>query len=61
MNAATSPRNMEEVLRDIEYRDEQDSRREFAPLVRVPEAIVIDTDDFTIEETKNLLLSYIGE
>ena len=51
----------EEVLRDIEYRDEQDSRREFAPLVRVPEAIVIDTDDFTIEETKNLLLSYIRE
>lgn len=51
----------EEVLRDIEYRDEQDSNREFSPLIQVPEAIVIDTDLYTIEGTKEFLLSHIKE
>ena len=51
----------EEVLRDIEYRDEQDMNRLSAPLVQVPEAIVINTDEHTIEGTRDLLLSYINE
>ncbi|MCR5614583.1 MAG: (d)CMP kinase [Saccharofermentans sp.] len=51
----------EEVLRDIEYRDEQDTNREFAPLTQVPEAIVINTEDYTIEGTRDFLLSHIKE
>ncbi len=53
--------NYEEVLRDIEYRDEQDMNREFAPLTQVPEAIVINTEDYTIEGTRDYLLSFIKE
>jgi len=51
----------EEVLRDIEYRDEQDTNRLSAPLVQVPEAVVIDTDNHSIDETRAILLSYINE
>lgn len=53
--------NYEEVLRDIKYRDEQDTHREFAPLTQVPEAIVINTEDYTIEGTRDFLLSHIKE
>ena len=53
--------NYEEVLRDIELRDKQDSERASAPLVCVPDAIVIDTSDIDIDETRRTLLSYIKE
>ena len=51
----------EEVLRDIEYRDQQDTTRLISPLVQVPEAVVIDTSTVGIEETQDLLISYINE
>ena len=53
--------NFEEVLRDIEYRDKQDSSRANAPLVQVEDAILISTDDIGIEDTLNTLLSYIDK
>ena len=51
----------EEVLRDILYRDEQDSKRATSPLIQVPEAIVIDTGKYDIEGTKAFLLSHLDE
>lgn len=53
--------NYEEVLRDIIQRDKQDSERAAAPLVKVDDAIEIDTSKIGIEETQALLLSYIKE
>jgi len=53
--------NYDEVLRDIEYRDHQDKTRLISPLVQVPDAVVIDTGLFTIEETQAKLISYINE
>ncbi|MCQ2534570.1 MAG: (d)CMP kinase [Clostridia bacterium] len=53
--------NYEEVLRDIEYRDKQDSSRANAPLVKVDDAVLISTDDIGIDETLNTLLSYIDK
>lgn len=53
--------NYEEVLRDIEYRDKQDSERAASPLVKVDDAIEIDTSEIGIEETQDLLLSYLKE
>lgn len=53
--------NYEEVLRDIEYRDKQDSSRANAPLVKVDDAVLISTDEIGIEETLNTLLSYISK
>ena len=51
----------EEVLKDIIWRDKQDSERAASPLVKVDDAIEIDTSDIGIEETLDLLLSYIKE
>jgi len=51
----------EDVLKDIIWRDKQDSERSASPLVKVDDAVEIDTSDIGIEETLELLLSYIKE
>ena len=51
----------EDVLRDIQYRDQQDSTRAASPLVKVEDAIEINTTKIDIEQTQDLLLSYIKE
>ena len=44
------------MAKDIAERDYNDSHRAFAPLLRVPEAILIDTTDLTIDEAVNAVL-----
>lgn len=51
----------EEVLKDIENRDLQDSTRAAAPLVKVADAIEIDTSKISIEETLDALVSRVNE
>ncbi len=51
----------EEVLKDIILRDKQDSERAASPLIKVPDAIEINTDEIGIEETLETLLSYVKE
>ena len=51
----------EEVLKDIIQRDKQDSERAASPLIKVPEAVEINTDEIGIEETLETLLSYVKE
>ena len=53
--------NYEEVLKDIKWRDEQDSTRSNAPLVKVDDAIEIDTSKIGIDETLETLLSKVNE
>ena len=59
--AGDHSQSYEEVLRDIKYRDEQDSTRAASPLIRVPEAIVIDTGKYDIDGTREFLLSHLEE
>ena len=51
--------NFEEVKRDIEYRDKQDSSREFAPLKQADDAILVDSSDFEFEQTVEKILTII--
>ena len=44
------------MAKDIAERDYNDSHRAFAPLLRLPEAILIDTTDLTIDEAVNAVL-----
>lgn len=53
--------NYEEVLHDIEWRDQQDSSRAASPLVKVADAVEIDTSNITIEETLEALISKVNE
>lgn len=54
-------RTFDEVKRDIEYRDKNDSEREFAPLKAADDAIVIDTTDYTQEESVELIIETINK
>lgn len=47
---------VEDMAKDIAERDYNDSNRAFAPLLRLPEAILIDTTDLTIDEAVNAVL-----
>ncbi|MFA7672631.1 MAG: (d)CMP kinase [Clostridia bacterium] len=50
----------EEILADIIYRDKQDSGRDFAPLKKADDAILIDTTNKNIDEVFNTLLGCIN-
>ena len=56
-----NPTPYEEVLRDIEYRDQQDSTRAVAPLKPAEDAVMLDNSDLTAEQTLNALMEIIRE
>lgn len=53
--------DFETVKRDIEYRDKNDSEREFAPLRKAEDAILVDTSDMTIEQVIDRIIEIIEE
>lgn len=53
--------DFETVKRDIEYRDKNDSEREFAPLRKAEDAVLVDTSDMTIDEVIERITEIIRE
>ena len=53
--------DFETVKRDIEYRDKNDSEREFAPLRQAEDAVLVDTSEMTIDEVIERITEIIGE
>ena len=53
--------DFEQVKRDIEYRDKNDSEREFAPLRRADDAVLVDSTDMSIDDVKNCILKLARE
>lgn len=51
---------LEKVKSDMIARDDQDSRRAFAPLVIPQGAFVIDTTNLTIDQVEEIILNKIG-
>lgn len=49
----------ESLKREIEQRDEQDRTRDFAPLVRAKDAVLVDTSDKNIREVLQEILCYM--
>lgn len=49
-----------DVLRDVMYRDQNDSTRAVAPLKRAADAVIIDSTNLTLEETIDKIDSVIG-
>lgn len=49
----------EEVLKDVNQRDYQDSHREIAPLKPAEDSVLVDTSDYDFEGSKELLLKVI--
>lgn len=52
--------NFDDIKKDLIRRDDYDSHREVDPLVKASDAIEVNTDDMNIEETVELMLSYIN-
>ena len=48
----------ERILSDIEARDEADRRRPIAPLKQLPDALLLDTDNLSIEEAVKKVLDW---
>lgn len=61
MLARGSECSYEEVKKDIEYRDKNDSSRAFAPLKVAEDAVVIDTTGNEIEQSIHIILNVIKE
>ena len=53
--------NFDDVLKDIQYRDHQDSSRASAPLKQAEDAILLDTTDLTFDESFAALSQIIIE
>lgn len=51
--------SFEDVLREIEYRDKQDSSRTAAPLKAAEDALVVDTSDIDFDESFRLLAELV--
>jgi len=56
-----SDASYEEVLKDIRYRDEQDSSRAAAPLKPAEDAVHVDTSEIGFDESYELLASLVDE
>lgn len=53
--------NPEEVLKNIIERDKRDQEREITPLIKVPEAIAIDTSNLSLNEVIEMIISLAKE
>jgi cytidylate kinase len=51
--------NFDEILEDLKKRDYNDSHRENSPLIKMDDAILIDSTNMDAEETIDKILSYI--
>ena len=56
-----TPRAYEEVLREINERDDQDMHRDIAPLREAEDAVHLDTSKLNFEESEQALLELIRE
>ncbi len=50
---------IEKIKKDVEQRDEVDRKREIAPLMKVPDAIYIDTTGLTIDQVVNKICTLV--
>lgn len=51
----------EEVKKDIEYRDKNDSSRAFAPLKKADDAIELDTTHMSVDEATEAIMKHISK
>lgn len=53
--------SLDEILKDLNERDYQDSHREIAPLKPAEDSIILDTTDLTFEEVTNKIIELTRE
>ena len=58
LNLPLTGKEFAQILADIEARDEADRNRAVAPLKQLPDALLLDTSDLTIEEAVTQVLAW---
>jgi len=53
--------DINKIVEDMKYRDQNDSNRAFAPLSQAKDAIKIDTTNLNINQVINVMIGYIHE
>ena len=56
-----TPQPFDQILKDIEQRDWNDSHRAAAPLKQAPDAVVLDTTELNFQQSEEALLQIIKE
>jgi cytidylate kinase len=51
--------SMADAMNTIVERDRRDAGRDIAPLVKAPDALLIDSSNLSIEEVKNTILDFV--
>ena len=59
MNQSATVKTFDEIVLDLEIRDDKDTNRENSPLRKAVDAVEIDTSDLTIDEQVNKIINHI--
>ena len=60
LKASNIEADYDSVLRDMKRRDQNDSTREYAPLKKAEDAILIDTSRMELKDVVKAITGYIG-
>ncbi len=61
LERAGVPSTLEDVMREMDIRDRQDSERQLAPTKRADDAILIDTSEMSIREVVDVMIDVIRQ
>ncbi len=61
LERAGNSSTLEEVMREMEARDRQDSERQLAPTKRAEDAVLIDTSDMSVSEVVDVMIDVIRQ
>ena len=53
--------NIDEIMSDIKSRDEQDMKRAVSPLIKVEDAVLVDTSSLSIDEVVDEIIKIACE
>ena len=59
MNQSATVKTFDEIVLDLEIRDDKDTNRENSPLRKAVDAVEIDTSELTIDEQVNKIINHI--
>ncbi len=60
-SARGDPRTLDEMIDDLRRRDARDSGRETAPMLRAPDAVLLDTTDLSIDQAADAARRIVDE
>tara|TARA_B100000214_G_scaffold332325_1_gene273789 strand:- start:254 stop:901 length:648 start_codon:yes stop_codon:yes gene_type:complete len=60
LNRLNETSTLNKIIKNIKHRDEMDSKRDYSPLIKAEDAIIIDTGTITIDEQINMIIEIVN-